>query len=180
MGQALDLRAERSGEETVVRDVVTRAFGGERVGGLLDALRESDAWLGLSFVAERGGEVVAHLSLTESLLDSPRQLVRVLVLSPVSVVPELQRQGIGSALVSYALEQLSSRPEPLAFLEGSPAYYRRFGFVPGSDLGFRRPSLRIPKPAFQVILLPAYEEWMTGTLVYSRVFWDHDCVGLRD
>jgi len=48
MGQALDLRAERSGEETVVRDVVARAFGGERVGGLLDALRESDAWLGLS------------------------------------------------------------------------------------------------------------------------------------
>lgn len=52
--------------------------------------------------------------------------------------------------------------------------------MPGSDLGFRRPSLRIPEPAFQVILLPAYEEWMTGTLVYSRVFWDHDCVGLRD
>jgi len=27
--------------------------------------------------------------------------------------------------------------------------------------------------------MPAWEEWMTGTLVYSRVFWDLDCVGLR-
>jgi len=30
-----------------------------------------------------------------------------------------------------------------------------------------------------VHLLPAYEPWMTGTLVYRREFWDHDCVGLR-
>lgn len=108
----MDLRAEGTGEEAAVRDVVTQAFGGERVGELLDALRSSDAWLGLSFVAERAGEVVAHLSLTASGLDAPRELVRVLVLSPVSVVPELQRRGIGSALVTYAIEQLGSRPEP--------------------------------------------------------------------
>jgi len=31
-----------------------------------------------------------------------------------------------------------------------------------------------------VIKLPSYEPWMTGTLVYSRVLWDLDCVGLRD
>jgi len=46
--------------------------------------------------------------------------------------------------------------------------------------GFRRPSLRIPHDAFQVMLLPAYEEWMTGTLVYRQAFWDHDSVGLRE
>ena len=102
MGEPVDLRAEGTGEEAAVRDVVTQAFGGERVGELLDALRSSDAWLGLSFVAERAGEVVAHLSLTASGLDATRELVRVLVLSPVSVVPELQRRGIGSALVTYA------------------------------------------------------------------------------
>ncbi|MEO6577903.1 MAG: hypothetical protein ABIO99_03270 [Candidatus Limnocylindria bacterium] len=32
----------------------------------------------------------------------------------------------------------------------------------------------------QVIRLAGYEEWMTGTLVYSRVFWDLDAVGQRD
>jgi putative acetyltransferase len=48
------------------------------------------------------------------------------------------------------------------------------------DLGFRKPSLRIPDAGFQVRLLPAYELWMTGTLVYSQTFWDHDLVGLRD
>jgi putative acetyltransferase len=175
----MDLRPERPGEERVVRDVVTRAFGDEHVGELVDALRASDAWLDLSFVAAMQDEVVAHVSLTRSLLDTPRELVGVLVLSPLSVVPQLQGRGIGSALTEHALEQVRRRPEPLVFLEGSAAYYRRFGFATGADLGFRRPSLRIPEEAFQVLRLPAYEHWMTGTLVYSHVFWDLDCVGLR-
>jgi putative acetyltransferase len=31
-----------------------------------------------------------------------------------------------------------------------------------------------------VLRLPAYEPWMTGTLVYAEPFWRHDAVGLRD
>ena len=31
-----------------------------------------------------------------------------------------------------------------------------------------------------VFKLPAYEPWMTGTLVYAEAFWRHDAVGLRD
>jgi len=54
------------------------------------------------------------------------------------------------------------------------------GFLAGFDLGFRCPSLRIPEPAFQAVLLPAYEPWMTGTHVYAEAFWRHDAVGLRD
>lgn len=69
---------------------------------------------------------------------------------------------------------------PLVFLEGAPDYYSRFGFEPGGELGFRNPSLRISDAAFQALRLPAYEPWMTGTLVYSEIFWRHDAVGLRD
>ena len=68
----------------------------------------------------------------------------------------------------------------MVWLEGNPAYYGRFGFRPGGDHGFRKPSLRIPDAAFQVMTLSVYEPWMTGTLVYSGTFWEHDCVGLRD
>jgi putative acetyltransferase len=123
--------------------------------------------------------VAGHVLFTRSLLDAPDRLVHVLVLSPLAVLPVLQQRGIGSALVRYALGELEDRPEPLVFLEGSPAYYARFGFLPGEDLGFRRPSRRVPRAAFQVLRLPAYEDWMTGTLVYHRIWWDHDAVGLR-
>ena len=40
---------------------------------------------------------------TRSLLDAPRRLVDVQVLSPLGVLPEHQRQGIGSALVRAGL-----------------------------------------------------------------------------
>ncbi|MEV7380818.1 hypothetical protein [Streptomyces lydicus] len=54
------------------------------------------------------------------------------------------------------------------------------GFAPGGGLGFRKPSLRIPDGALQVIRFPEHEPWMTGTLVYAEPFWRHDAVGLRD
>jgi putative acetyltransferase len=177
------LRAERPGEESEVRAVVEAAFVAEPVvGQLVDALRGSDDWLpGLSFVAEQHGAIVGHILFTRSLLDAPRRLVDVLVLSPVSVAPEYQGRGIGTALIRHGLDEVRRLAgEPLVFLEGAPGFYRRFGFEPAEPLGFRRPSLRIPEPAFQVVQLPPWEPWMTGTLVYSRVFWDLDCVGLRD
>lgn len=165
----------------MVRAVVEAAFDDPVVGELADALRRStDAVPGLSIVAELDGEVVGHILFTRSLLDAPRRLVRVLVLSPVSVAPTRQRRGFGTALIRHGLDEVRHRrDEPLVFLEGNPAYYARFGFEAGEPLGFRRPSLRIPEPAFQVVRMPSWESWMTGTLVYSRVFWDFDCVGLR-
>lgn len=177
------LRPERPGEATAVRAVVEEAFATDRVvGELVDALRRSPDWIdGLSFVAELDGAIVGHVLFTRSLLDAPPRLVDVLVLSPVSVAPAHQGRGIGSALIRHGLEEVRrTRNEPLVFLEGAPSFYRRFGFEPAEPLGFRRPSLRIPEPAFQVVRLPSWEAWMTGTLVYSRVFWDLDCVGLRD
>lgn len=175
------LRAEKPGEAVAVDDLVVEAFGDERLHGLLADLRSGDAWIdGLSFVAELDGELVGHVLFTRSHLDAPRRLVDVLVLSPLSVAPARQGQGIGSALVRHGLEQTRTRPEPLVFLEGSPRYYPRFGFVPACGVGFRRPSLRIPEPAFQVVTQPAYEPWMTGTLVYAEAFWRNECVGLRD
>jgi putative acetyltransferase len=134
----------------------------------------------VSLVAVQAGQVVGHVMFTRSLLDAPRRLVEVQVLSPLAVAPGHQRQGVGSALVRSGVELLSRQGVPLVFLEGDPAYYTRFGFTPGGELGFRKPSLRIPDAAFQVRKLPAYEAWMTGTLVYSELFWQHDAVGLRD
>jgi len=177
----LQLRHERPGEADEIHRVIEDAFGEAVVAELADALRASPDWIeGLSFVAELDGRIVGHILFSRSLLDAPPRLVDVLVLSPVSVATAYQGRGIGSALIRHGLAEVAARPEPLIFLEGSPTYYGRFGFEPAGRHGFRRPSLRIPERAFQVIRQATHETWMTGTLVYSRVFWDLDCVGLRD
>lgn len=168
-----------------MRDLHLLAFGGGDHGAvvadLVDSLRSMITPTdGLSLVAELDGQLVGNVMFTRSLLDAPRRLVEVQVLSPLAVLPEQHRRGIGSALVRQGLQTLAERAVPLVFLEGDPGYYSRLGFVPGGDQGFRKPSLRIPDGAFQVVKLPAYEPWMTGTLVYAEPFWRHDAVGLRD
>ncbi|HEX6335745.1 MAG TPA: N-acetyltransferase [Jiangellaceae bacterium] len=177
----MDLRTERTDDYDEVVDIHRRAFGshGTVVAELVAALRMDDP-VALSLVADDGGEILGHVMFTRSLLDAPKQLVPVQVLSPVGVIPVRQRQGIGSALIRHGLHLLDQRGVPLVFLEGDPRYYSRLGFQRGDTLSFRKPSLRIPDAAFQVTTLTAYERWMTGTLVYSSTFWDLDCVGLRD
>ena len=171
------IREERPDDRQPVREIHRQAFGdqGTMVAGLVDDLRDG----ALSLVAERDGQVVGHVMFSRILLDAPRRLVEVQTLSPLGVLPGYQRQGVGSALVRAGLQIMSDRGVPVVFLEGDPRYYGRFGFVAGRGLDFRRPSLRIPDAGFQALTLPAYEPWMTGTMVYSDVFWRHDLVGLR-
>jgi putative acetyltransferase len=173
-------RPEDPEDRAAVRRVITEAFGDEgiKIADLAEALAASPNDR-LSLVADQDGLVVGHVQLSRSWVDAPARLVEVLVLSPLSVLPADQSRGVGKQLVARAIEEAGKACAPLLFLEGSPAYYSRLGFQPGLRHGFSPPSLRIPDAAFQVVLLPAYEPWMTGALVYNEVFWAHDCVGLR-
>ena len=110
---------------------------------------------GASLVAEQDGALVGHVQLSRSWVDARERLVEVLVLSPLSVLPEAQGRGVGTALVAAALERAAALDAPAVFLEGSPDYYGSRGFVRASELGFTRPSVRIPDVACQVALLPA-------------------------
>jgi len=178
----VDVRAETPSDASAVRAVHLAAFGdhGEVVANLIDDLSDAVArGEGLSLVAEVHERLVGHVMFSPSLLDAPKRLVSVQVLSPIGVLPEHQGQGVGTALIRRGVELLIERLVPLVFLEGPPTYYSRLGFEPGAGHGFRKPSLRIPDAAFQVLRLPAYEPWMTGTLVYSEAFWRNDAVGLR-
>ena len=180
----MEVRPEVTSDRPAVRQLHLAAFGEDHVPvvpDLVDELREAvERGEGLSLVAEEREQIVGHVMFSPSLLDAPKQLLPVQVLSPIGVLPAHQNQGVGTALIRRGIELLSARDVPLVFLEGPPAYYSRFGFEPGAAHGFRKPSLRIPDAGFQVLRLPAYEPWMTGTLVYSEAFWTHDAVGLRD
>jgi putative acetyltransferase len=176
------VRAYQPADAGPVRRLLTSAFGRSSVADLADDLRGSDAHRA-ALVAELGtanGLCRAGLvQLSRGWLDAPRRLIEVLVLSPLGVLPELQGRGIGAALVRAAITCAEQLGPPLLFLEGSPRYYPRLGFSPAGDHGFLRPSLRIPEPAFQVVKLPDWQDWMVGALVYPDVFWRHDAVGLR-
>jgi putative acetyltransferase len=179
MGQ-LTIREADAGDHGPIDEAEAAAFGarGESVVALVHELRRTGA-VRLELVAVAGEAVVGHLVLSRGWLDSKRRLVEVRVLSPLAVLPDHQRRGVGRALLQGAATAAIQQQVPAIFLEGDPAYYSQAGFVPATPAGFRAPSLRIPEPGFQVLLLPAHESWMDGTLVYSEAFWSLDMVGLR-
>ena len=179
----MKVRHEEPGDADAVAGIHREAFGnlGDVISALVDDLRARlSRESGLSLVAEDRGLVVGHVMFSARLVDAPSRLVSVEILGPIGVRPDAQGKGVATALIQRGLEALSARRVPAVFLEGDPGFYSRLGFEPAGTLGFRKPSLRIPDVAFQVITLPSYEPWMTGTLVYPEPFWRHDSVGLRD
>jgi putative acetyltransferase len=170
----------RADEFAAVRALSIDAFDDPSIGGLLDALRLSWSWSDeLSFVAELDGDLVGHVLYSNAMVDDPRRVVDVLVLSPVGVVPSRHGEGIGSRLITETLQVLEERGFGAVFLEGHPSYYPRFGFEPAGPLGFRKPSERIPDAAFMVKRLRSFDASLSGTLVYPDAFWRTDSVGLR-
>ena len=175
---AVRIRAMTAQDADGVRAVVAAAFVDEpEVVALQDALAaraDNHGW-----VAEQEGRVVGHVGLTRCWIDAEPRLVEALVLSPLSVAPQAQRRGVGTALVAAAVAGADADGAPAVFLEGDPAYYSRLGWRPAAELGVTPPSTRIPAPAFQCVRLASHEDWMRGAVVYPDTFWAHDCTGLR-
>ena len=127
------VRPELDGDDSAVTAVVARAFGQREEARLVQRLK-SDGDAVVSLVAVVGDQVVGHVML--SRMEAP---FRALALAPVSVAPDHQRMGIGSALVEAGLKQASERGWEGVFVLGNPAFYRRFGFRRDLASGFSSP-----------------------------------------
>lgn len=125
----------------------------------------------LALVATTADELVGHIMLTKATLHGEEDW-QVLLLVPLAVTPERQRDGIGGALVRATLERAEEREEPLVVVEGIPAYYPRFGFELASRHGITPPSAEVPDEAFMIKKLPSYDERYQGKIAYAPAFDD--------
>jgi putative acetyltransferase len=175
-----EVRPEQPADRETVLRVIAAAFGdrGEDVAAIWDALgRHKQTGL----LVEQGGHVLGHVGLSRAWVDARPALVEVWVLSPLSVLPERQNQGIGTALLAAAVETARGSGVPVLFLEGSPHYYGARGFERADRRGFLPAALeRTPRAAFQCVVFDSHEAWMTGQLIYPAVWWEHDAAGIRD
>ena len=165
----VQLRSERPEDFDAIDRVNRLAFGQSEEAEIVARLRTSSAFIPqLSIVAEEDGEIVGHILLTRVELDPPSD-ARVISLAPMAVVPERQRQGIGSGLVRAGLDAARELGEEVVVLVGHPEYYPRFGFKLASRFGMTNPFPGTEEAFFALALrddapIPA------GRVVYPREF----------
>ncbi len=130
----IKVRPETAEDLPAIRAVEEAAFGRAAEADLVDLCREG-AKVSLSLVAVEAGRVVGHILFTPVRLDPPHPGWNGLGIGPVAVLPELQRSGIGSRLMSIGMEMCRRQGVDFLVLLGAPAYYCRFGFIPGREFG---------------------------------------------
>lgn len=134
-----------------MHSVHVAAFGRENEADLVEKLRGGASTL--SFVAIEAEQIVGHIFYSPVEIEgSCADDSLILGLAPIAVLPDYQRQGIGSLLIQYSLEQCAQLGCKAIVVLGHPEYYPRFGFTPASEKGLRC-EYNVPDEAFMVLEL---------------------------
>lgn len=145
------IRREEPQDIPAIRQVNEQAFGGSGEANAIDALRDRGAAT-LSLVAVIDDRVVGHLFFTPATIETADHTWPALGLAPLAVLPEYQRQGIGSALMKAGLAECAHLGYERVIVLGHPDYYPRFGFLRAGQYGIR-PEWEAPDEAFMVLEL---------------------------
>jgi putative acetyltransferase len=164
----LNIRLERAGDAESIRAVQLAAFGQPDEADLVEALRESGDAV-LSVVAEEAGRSVGHVLFSRLTIHADDgAVVPALALAPMAVVPDRQRQGIGSALLTEAFRECRARGEGIVIVVGHVEFYPRFGFSHERAAGL---DSEFQCDAFMALELdPGALGGLTGRVEYAPAF----------
>lgn len=165
------IRQERPEDYDTVYEVVKKAFeSAEHSDGneqdLVVALRQTPEFIPeLSMVAEVDGKIVGHILFTKLGINGHTELA----LAPLAVLPEYQRQGIGTALIEAGHKTAIALGYHYSVVLGSETYYPRTGYVPAKAFGIAAP-FEVPDENFMVVKLCECQESVKGVVKYSDAF----------
>ena len=116
-------------------------------------------------MAERGGVLAGHILFTEAAVGADT----VLALAPLSVAPEAQGQGVGTALMEAGHGIALALGYSYVLVLGSETYYPRVGYRPAVQFGIPVPE-GFPPVHFMAKKLRADAPDLRGPVVYAREF----------
>ncbi|MCO6185514.1 GNAT family N-acetyltransferase [Rhizobium sp. L1K21] len=135
------IRNEKPGDEEAIFILTQTAFetmpysdGSE--GFIVNRLR-ADGDLAYSLVAiagqDAGEAIIGHVAFSPVTVGSSEGWFG---LGPISVAPNMQRKGVGKALIAQGLDRLRAAGGKGCVLVGDPGYYARHGFVSNGKLTY--------------------------------------------
>ena len=120
-------------------------------------------------------DVLGYVMFSRFHLDGKYEQ-ELLLMSPVAVKTELQRQHISKELIEHGFERAIEMGYKAVIVEGNPVNYRSRGFVTSCDFGIvAHESVGLPAPECLMVreLVPGALEHIHGTVSY------HDYDALR-
>ncbi len=162
------LRNAEPGDLYAIRELNDLAFGGPDEGRIVETLMIEDESLLSLVAATPNGRIIGHIQFFPIDVINTAEAARFAGLGPMSVHPEHQESGIGSALINNGLAELKTIGIQKVFVLGHLEYYPRFGFSHDETAGF---AAAWGGPHFMAIRLnaggPAF-----GELVYPSAFFE--------
>ncbi len=165
------IREEEVRDYDVVYTVIKAAFeSAEQSGGdeqdLVNALRKSDAYVPeLALIAEIDEKVVGHIMFTEVKVGESVQLA----LAPLSVLPEYQKRGIGTALIQEGHRRAQKLGYGYSIVLGSEKFYPKTGYAPAGNYGII-PPFDVPDKNFMAHRLAEDAPSIAGVVRYAKEF----------
>lgn len=128
------IRQETTSDLAAIHSVNKQAFNNrESEPGLVKAICNSEENIKeFSLVAEENGQIVGHILFNRIYNETKNRQVSVLALAQTAVLPEYQKQSIGSRVVRYGLDECKRLGYTIIIVHGHRAYYPRFGFSTAS------------------------------------------------
>jgi putative acetyltransferase len=165
---SLLIRPETTADHDAVSTVNQFAFGQDDEARLVVALRGS-GYMRASLVAEKNERVVGHILFSHLPIVTEAYTVPALELASMAVLPENQRQGIGSALVRCGLEVCREQGNRIVVVLGDPQFYQRFGFSSKMAAHLDSPFTR-SESFMAVELVPGALAGVTGRVQFPPPF----------
>ena len=152
------------------------AENGKLVRSLVEEIRSKRFYLPeLELImVDEADEVIGYVNFAQFHLDGKYE-DELLLLSPVAVKTELQRQHISKELIEYGFERARELGCKAVIVEGNPMNYRSRGFVTSADYGITAHK-SVGLPALECLMVkelgPGGLTGIKGVVSYA----DYECL----
>ena len=134
---------------------------------VIHVLRKDPAFVPeLDLVMEREGQLIGHIMYMRAAItaDDGRK-IPIMTFGPISIRPDLQRQGLGKRLLDYSMGKAAELGAGALCIEGNLDFYGKSGFVVAGTRGIRyqgEPEQEIVPYFLLKELRPGFLEGVTG------------------
>ena len=138
------IRREQPADYAAVEQLTREAFWNVYRPGCMEhyvvhVLRDDPAFVPeLDLVLEREGQLIGHVLYMRAQLHTvDGRILPVMTFGPISIRPDLQRQGLGKRLLEDSMERARALGAGALCIEGNIDFYGKSGFVVAGTRGIR-------------------------------------------